>query len=1161
MSTDHDNVEALLRQALEFKPEERAAFLAGACGENHDLRQKVESLLSAQEEAEASLPENPTVIQSTLSEGPGSVIDRYKLLQQIGEGGMGVVYMAQQEVPVKRKVALKIIKLGMDTKNVIARFEAERQALAMMDHPNIARVLDGGATDTGRPYFVMELVQGIPITEFCDKNKLPAADRLNLLIPVCQAIQSAHQKGIIHRDIKPSNVLVTLHHGEPMAKVIDFGIAKATNQKLTEKTLFTNYAQMIGTPAYMSPEQAEMSSMDVDTRTDVYSLGVLLYELLTGTTPFSQKRLSSLAYGEMQRVIAEEEPEKPSTRLSTMEVEKKTVTAKNRGIDIVALSKQFRGDVDWIVMKCLEKDRRRRYDTPQELVADLKRFLNNEPVSAAAPSLAYQFQKLARRYKAAFAAAAAIAAIFVIGSTVATWQAIRATLAQREADAARHEALAGLERESQLLEEMRVAKDQAEAARKEADRRFYRSSIDRAQVARIRNEPGYRTETEALLQEASVLADDVKNILEMRNEAMAVMLAPYSDDGEIIATITNRPSELWRWNPARNETAKTDQSGRLWVTDLVSNEIISQLNRDSARVQSLAFGRDGNTLVSARQGGVIRIWRRSSDSQWTLLRQLALDAGESRVAVAAGKSGFVAVISGSDQLRYWKAFAEREPESHTLPEAFHHGNADHDLIALSPDEGRVAIRMVNSMSVLLWDLLKKQPTRLPNIQTKTSDQSVSMEFSPDGHHLALGAGGFAQIYRTGTFELLFERVDSAGWGGAMLNFSPDSSQLVYGANPAYIHLLGANQPLLTLPSFGRYMFSRTSGVLMGGSLSASNIVTIRQWPAVSHEFIELVGHQNSVKGVTFHPKEQLAITSSVDHTVRFWSLDDGREVQRIQTPKGASEDALFSPDGRFFVTALEDAVGTVQIRDARTTQVIQKVELGARAYSLDFSTEGNLLAISGIGVVKAWSYETAATLEATNSIKLKLVQEIQDPEMGSVTTVHLSPNGHYMAWFEAGPNNPSGIGTESTGIRIWDLRNDRELPHQIKAWTAWNSFDFTDKTGLLAVGGADGGIEIWDYVAGEKVAQLPGWAGKSEQVDVSTDGRYLAFSAPPRGFGVFDLEKKQLLFMSPILPGGAWQMRWNHDSTRLGIAQGNGQARVLNITAIRSQLAELGLDW
>lgn len=456
MKDNHEQIEALLNRALEFKPAERPAFLAGACGGNNELRDKVETLLAAAAEADGFMEGVTVVAETPLSEAPGTMIGRYKLLQKIGEGGMGVVYMAEQTEPVKRKVALKIIKLGMDTRQVVARFEAERQALAMMDHPNIARVLDGGSTEPSlgvppsggpdrlkpglqtlpgsRPYFVMELVQGVPITEYCDKNKLTAKERLELFIPVCQAIQSAHQKGIIHRDIKPSNVMVSLHHGEPMPKVIDFGIAKATNQKLTEKTLFTNYAQMIGTPAYMSPEQAEMSTMDVDTRTDVYSLGVLLYELLTGTTPFLEKRLRSAGYGEMQRIIAEEEPEKPSTRMSTMEGEQKTAIAKSHGMDVSAMGRLFKGDLDWITMKCLEKDRRRRYDTPNELVSDLKRHLNNEPVSAAAPTFSYQFQKFYRKNRSAMRAAAVVAGLLVVTSAFSTYQAVRASRAERRAN-------------------------------------------------------------------------------------------------------------------------------------------------------------------------------------------------------------------------------------------------------------------------------------------------------------------------------------------------------------------------------------------------------------------------------------------------------------------------------------------------------------------------------------------------------------------------------------------------------------------------------------------------------------------------------------------------------------------------------------------------------
>src|SRR5438876_1974063 len=368
---------AVFTEALRLPPEERDRYLSEACKGDVEFRLRVEALLQAYEQAGDFLgrpaAERPPKVAKVLAAGekPGDRIGHYKLLQQIGEGGCGVVYMAEQEEPVRRRVALKVIKLGMDTQSVIARFEAERQALAMMDHPNIAKVLDGGATEAGRPYFVMELVRGIRITEYCDEAKLSTRDRLDLFIKVCQAIQHAHQKGIIHRDIKPSNLLVTLHDGVPVPKVIDFGIAKATQGELTEKTLHTQLNQFIGTPAYMSPEQAEMSGLDIDTRSDIYSLGVLLYELLTGKTPFDQKKLLEAGLEGMRQIIRDQEPVRPSTRVSSLQGEERTTTAKRRGADAPRLIHLLRGDLDWIVMKCVEKDRTRRYETANGLAMDI----------------------------------------------------------------------------------------------------------------------------------------------------------------------------------------------------------------------------------------------------------------------------------------------------------------------------------------------------------------------------------------------------------------------------------------------------------------------------------------------------------------------------------------------------------------------------------------------------------------------------------------------------------------------------------------------------------------------------------------------------------------------------------------------------------------------
>ncbi|HEV3298187.1 MAG TPA: serine/threonine-protein kinase [Planctomycetaceae bacterium] len=370
-----------------------------------------------------------------LSESPGTLIGPYRLLQQIGEGGFGVVFMAEQTTPVRRMVALKVIKPGMDTRQVIARFESERQALALMDHPNVAKVLDAGATASGRPYFVMELVKGVPITEFCDRNHLRPDQRLNLFLDACHAIQHAHQKGVIHRDIKPNNVMVTLHDGVPVVKVIDFGLAKATAQRLTERTLFTAYGEMVGTPVYMSPEQAEMSGLDIDTRTDVYSLGVLLYELLTGTTPLELERLRRAAYAEMQRIIREEEPPRPSARLSSLGGSA-TILAGNRGLDVKHLVKLLSGDLDWIVMKSLEKDRNRRYDTPGNFADDIDRYLRHEPIVARPPSAIYKLKKFVQRNRGAVLTVALVAVALLAGTGVSTWQALRATRAETAAVAA-----------------------------------------------------------------------------------------------------------------------------------------------------------------------------------------------------------------------------------------------------------------------------------------------------------------------------------------------------------------------------------------------------------------------------------------------------------------------------------------------------------------------------------------------------------------------------------------------------------------------------------------------------------------------------------------------------------------------------------------------------
>ena len=664
---------------------------------------------------EARRPDIEAELARLKPEEAGERIGNYKLLEQIGAGGFGVVWVAEQEKPVRRRVALKIIKLGMDTKEVIARFEQERQALAMMDHPHIAKVLDAGATQWGRPFFVMELVRGIKITNYCDQANLPTAERLALFIQVCNAVQHAHQKGIIHRDLKPSNILVTLHDGVPVPKVIDFGVAKATQQqRLSDLTIYTQFQQMIGTPLYMSPEQAEMSGLDIDTRSDIYSLGVLLYELLTGRTPFDPVDLMKQGLDEIRRTIREVEPQTPSMFLKTMADETRLAVARHRQSDPAKLTNLLRGELDWIVMKALEKDRTRRYETANGFAEDIRRSLANEPVTAAAPSVSYLFRKFARRHQAALGLAALIAVVLVAATGISLWQMKLAVVAKKETADALGEVKKGKAEVDRKNTEQRAMLAEAARSDRVVAEENLRAGKEREAFAHLARACEYDGASAIAAENAAVALNAWQHPLPRRilaGHRTAVSSAQFSPDGTRIVTASlDRTGRVWdaatgkclatltghkgqvvsaQFSPdgTRIVTASEDKTARVW--DAATGKSVATLEGHKDEVFSAQFSPDGTRIVTASRDKTARLWDAATG------KRLGTLAGNASGVLSAqfGPDGTRIVTASSDKTaRIWTVLP---PRAKAPPEWFPdflrymaqmRFNADGELETLTPDD-------------------------------------------------------------------------------------------------------------------------------------------------------------------------------------------------------------------------------------------------------------------------------------------------------------------------------------------------------------------------------------------------------------------------------------------------------------------------------------------
>ncbi|MDA1277519.1 MAG: protein kinase, partial [Verrucomicrobia bacterium] len=950
-------------------------------------------------------------------------------------------------------------------------------------------------------YFVMELVRGVPITEYCDKNKLSTQERLELFIPVCQAIQHAHQKGIIHRDIKPSNVMVTLHDGHAVPKVIDFGIAKATNQKLTEKTLFTNYAQMIGTPAYMSPEQAEMSGLDVDTRTDVYSLGVLLYELLTGSTPFPSKELLSMGYGEMQKVIAEKEPPKPSTRLSTMQHEELTVTADKRSAEGVALRKQFQGDLDWIVMKALEKDRTRRYETVNGLVADIRRHLDNEPVSAAAPTFSYHFSKFYRRNRKYMRVAATIAGLLVLATAFATFQAVRATRAEREQTRQREIAVKALDGEKEQ-------RSQAQASQQKA--------IEAGQRA------------EAGEREAEDRATALKVNLYFQNVALAYEAMSANRPASALKLLNDCPEDLrrWEWNHVRHRALAAGQPVTTfpdpiyWMTVSTNGQDVAFISNQKLQVAKLstagtlkeiqvlgavppplyegqpwcAFSADGRLLAAVSTNGMATLW---NVEDRTLVRSFGV--GTNGIdAIAFHPTGEeIAVAKKDDEAISIFKVSSLDPRLQIPLKRLC------SALVYSPD-GQWLAAGTGEREICIWE------SSSGSVVKKLSYPSPvqGLAFSPDGHWLAGAGGTTLKLWEVSNWNLAATLEGHAAWINT-LAFTPDGTRLISAGEDRVIKIWDPGpvkqREILSLAGHTNSVAAiavTLGGRLISGSLDGTVQVCETSPLPERRELFTLTGHTNRVNTLAFNPKTPGRLVS-VDQGLRglVWDTDTVEPLQVDSFP--AHFDVTFSRDGHQMISptpGVSDKEGmSVEVRDPNSPKrILTSTEKEFVIFCADISVDGEWVAGGTFDrEIVIWNRKTGIKQNVLGG---------QGGHHSNLTTLRFSPKGRYLV----------SVGAQGETLR-WDATRltEGQVGFELLPRTAVREFShigFSPDGQKLATGDGFEGIFILNVETGEKLRHIPqAHGGIVLGVAFSPDGRRLASCGTDNTVRLWDAETGEAL--------------------------------------------------
>ncbi|SPE54739.1 putative Mitogen-activated protein kinase kinase [Verrucomicrobia bacterium] len=1160
MSANIERIEALFDQAVELPPEARRAFLAQACGADAALLARLQALLEAHEAGGEILPDQPRSppADGFVAEKPGDRVGPYQLLRQIGEGGCGVVYLAEQQEPVRRRVALKVIKLGMDTKRVVARFEIERQTLALMDHPNIAKVLDAGTTQSGRPYFVMELVEGVRITDFCELNHLSPAQRIDLFMQVCRAIQHAHQKGIIHRDIKPSNVLVSVHDGVPLPKVIDFGIAKATEGRSMDATLLTTFEQFIGTPAYMSPEQAELKGLDVDTRTDIYSLGVLLYELLTGKTPFDAKELLAAGLDEMRRTIREKDPPRPSTRL-TMELTKASSSkpepptshqnlavanqkpenlggptfvlpprspsnSEDNGTRWLQKTKDLihvlRGDLDWIVMKCLEKDRTRRYETANGLAMDLGRHLKSEPVVARPPSAFYRFQKLVRRNRLVFASGAAVALALLTGTVASTREAIRARRAEQA--------------QARLRADADIARLGEAKQRAVAEQHLYDALLREAKAKQFSGRVGQRFES----LEAINKAKSIRRSTELSDAAAAALALP-----------DVREQKHWRF-PSHwaAETLCFDASFRLFACATFTGISVRQ-------------------LATGKEVILLPVPDLSDDRRALLPREFDT---HSRYLAAA-----CLTRAAESRWRVWDLANNGALVLDVPSSADNDFSPDGRVVALVNPSGTVSLRELESGR----DLSGFQP----------AGQIDLLRFSPNGKRLAaLRSGSLAvQIWEAASGNLIATLLSAAHLN--VLAWNPDGTLLATGGENGQVDLWDAESGQRKAHMEGHE--ARVSALAFShrGDLLASSgwDRALRFWDLGGGQPLMVARSQDAP--LRFSPDDlslayaiegDTAVLLEVAHCTGYRRL-----VSLPEPPKAWS--AAFSPDGRFVVAGTMSGIGiwdvlagkeigllrTPNCRSARFQTVGGLAIVGSTVAGLyrwpltDESTAaGSFLRVgppASLADKEVFRYlaldrsGTKMLAARTNDAGPLLIDLLHHHDALTlrghprVEHVALDPVGHWAAtgtWMGTGVN----VYDASTGSLL------RELPVEGSA-----TVEFSPDGHWLATSGRQE-FRLWNTETWEPLPQPVPGDGVIEvnPIAFSPDGRLVALV-----HDTYDIELLQVptcerigTLREPTLATIS-ALTFSPDGTQLAAIGWLGQLDLWDLRQLRKELRKMDLEW